>query len=96
MRVLLIDRGFIDGLDLWKLKHKHNIDFVIPSKTTMDITKDAREHRNICSDKDTGVWREANEKIEVTGLRGLPSYDQYGDEEHNKKSKYRRILLRTH
>lgn len=93
MRVLLIDRGFIDGLDLWKLKQKHNIDFVIPSKTTMDITKDAREQRNVCSDKDTGVWRGANEKTEVMGIRGLTSYDQYGDEEHNKKSKYSKDFI---
>ena len=93
IKVLLIDRGFIDGIDLWKLKHKHEIDFVIPAKTTMDITNDARGHRNSSSDRDTGIWRESNEKIEVAGIRGLTSYDQYGDAKHNRKNKNSRDFV---
>jgi len=87
IKVLLIDRGFIDGIDLWKLKHTHGIDFVIPSKTTMDITNDARGHRNSAVDRESGIWREANDTVEVVGIRGLTSYDHYGDEKHNKQNK---------
>jgi len=42
IRVLLIDRGFLDGQDLWAIKHEMQIDFVIPSKDNMQITADAR------------------------------------------------------
>lgn len=88
IKVLLIDRGFLDGVKLWKLKHDFEIDFIIPSKTTMDITKDARGHRNSRADREIGIWRERSEKVEAIGFRGLNSYDHYGDEEHNQKNKH--------
>lgn len=40
--VLLIDRGFLDGLDLWELKQGLGIDFVVPAKDNMHVTADAR------------------------------------------------------
>ena len=42
LRVLLIDRGFLDGQDLWVLKHELGLDFVVPAKENMRITADAR------------------------------------------------------
>jgi hypothetical protein len=42
IRVLLIDRGFLDGQDLWVIKRRLGIDFVVPSKDKMHITEDAR------------------------------------------------------
>jgi len=86
IKVLLLDRGFIDGLTLWKIKHNFGIDFVIPATTAMDITKDARGLRNR-NNKDS-IWREETEKITAMGIKGLISYDQYGDKEHNKKNRY--------
>jgi len=38
LRVLLIDRGFLDGRDLWVLKHELGLDFVVPAKENMRIT----------------------------------------------------------
>src|SRR3990172_6825677 len=42
VRVLLIDRGFLDGRDLWVLKHSLGVDFVVPAKEGMRITADAQ------------------------------------------------------
>jgi len=85
IKVLLLDRGFIDGITLWKIKHNFGIDFVIPATTTMDVTEDARKLRN---SKGEGIWREETKEISTVGIKGLVSYDQYGDEEHNKKNRY--------
>jgi hypothetical protein len=42
LRVLLIDRGFLDGHDLWVLKHGLGIEFVVPAKSDMRVTADAQ------------------------------------------------------
>ena len=42
LRVLLIDRGFLDGQDLWVLKQGMGIDFVVPAKQDMRVTADAQ------------------------------------------------------
>lgn len=51
LRVLLMDRGFLDGQDLWVLKHDLGIDFVVPSKDKMRVTEDAR---GMCRRKEDG------------------------------------------
>lgn len=43
LRALLIDRGFLDGQDLWVLKHELGLDFVVPAKADMRVTTDAQE-----------------------------------------------------
>lgn len=90
IKVLLIDRGFIDGENLWKIKYVYGIDFIIPSKTNMTITQDARGLRSVKENEI--IWRETTENkkgeaIAVMGVKDLVSYDQYGDEAHNKKNK---------
>jgi hypothetical protein len=85
IKILLLDRGFIDGITLWIIKHDFKIDFIIPATTTMDVTKDARGLRNSNGDY---LWRELTGEIAAIGIKGLLSYDQYGDEEHNKKNRY--------
>ena len=37
IKIVLADRGFIDGHQMYQLKHKMGIDFVIPAKRNMDI-----------------------------------------------------------
>ncbi|MEW6558435.1 MAG: transposase, partial [Elusimicrobiota bacterium] len=90
IKVLLLDRGFIDGLTLWKIKHNFRIDFVIPATTTMDITNDARCFRNKIAD---GLWREVTREISAVGIKGLTSYDQYGDEKHNRKDRHNKNFV---
>jgi Transposase DDE domain. len=68
--VVLLDRGFTSGEDLWVLKHRRGLDFVIPSRDDMHITRDARELR---------VFSETVEEddLEVYAVTGLSSWDQY-------------------
>ena len=98
LRVLLVDRGFLDGQDLWMLKRQIGIDFVVPAKDNMLITADSR---GLCRrdedgetifkeeragkkkvDKDGKVMWER--QVSVVGVAELRSYDQYGDAEHVK------------
>jgi len=42
MKVLLVDRGFINGPQIGRLKQDHGIDTVIPIRSDMDILEDVR------------------------------------------------------
>ena len=42
MKVLIVDRGFIDGPRIGQLKTKHGVDTVIPVRKNMDILQDVR------------------------------------------------------
>lgn len=86
IKILLLDRGFIDGETLWTIKQEFNIDFVIPATKVMEITQDVRQLRN--SKGSEKIWREVTKDISVIGIQGLESYDQYGDEQHNKENRY--------
>ena len=83
IKLLVIDRGYLDGLTLWTLKHTYHIDWIIPAKTSMTVTKDARGLRDTIDVKK--IFREDRKGLKVVGIVGLTSYDQYGDEEHQKK-----------
>ncbi len=100
LRVLLMDRGFLDGQDLWALKAELGIDFVVPSKDKMRVTEDAR---GLCRQAEDGEGAFKGERagkkkvdksgkvkwegqVSAVGVAGLASYDQYGDEEHAKRA----------
>jgi hypothetical protein len=83
LKLLLIDRGYLDGLTLWTLKHTYGIDWVIPARTDMAVTKDARGLRE--KTDAASLFRGERKDLEVVGLKGLISYDQYGDEAHQLK-----------
>jgi hypothetical protein len=55
IRVLLMDRGFLDGETLWTLKHDLDIDWVIPARSDMDATTGARQLAQQPIDPGTGV-----------------------------------------
>lgn len=91
LKVLLIDRGFLDGEALWQLKHELHMDFVVPAKSNMHITQDARSLKRerpdddyVCYAERPGDERQQGE-VKLRGIRGLVSYDQYGNAEHQKK-----------
>lgn len=42
LKVLLVDRGFIDGSQIGKLKTEYGVDTVIPVRKNMDILQDVR------------------------------------------------------
>jgi hypothetical protein len=100
IQVLLIDRGFLDGADLWLLKHQWGIDFVVPAKENMHVTADAQglarqeadgqsiigAHRGGAAkrDKKGRVRREG--QVTVVGVADLGSYDQYGEAEQAQQA----------
>lgn len=97
LRVLLLDRGFLDGQDLWALKHTLGIDFVVPAKEDMRVTADARGLCRQPADGETlfaaewaGKKPDATGKQEgqasVVGIAALRSYDQYGTSEHGRRA----------
>jgi hypothetical protein len=100
LRVLVMDKGFLDGATLWTLKHDLKIDFVVPSKDTMPVTTDARILAQRATDRATvfpqtrpGTPRVRPDgtvhwhgQVTVVGLAGLVSYDQYGTAEHARQA----------
>ncbi len=84
VKVLLVDRAFIDGVLLWWLGKKMKIHFVIPARSNMEVSQDIRGFR---SEKAEGqrVFGEEAKAVRVLGVRGLLSYDQFGEEEPKKR-----------
>ena len=83
VKVLLVDRAFIDGVLLWWLWKKRKIHFVIPARTNMEVSQDLRGFRSEKADGERVFWEETKE-VRVLGVRGLLSYDQFGEEGHKR------------
>jgi hypothetical protein len=92
---VVFDKGFLDGTDLWWLD-QHGITFVVPAKTNMVVTADARAQAATGEGSTVGrrvhtvrhgqgkvAWTERLE-TEVVGITGLTTYDQYGTPEHGR------------
>jgi hypothetical protein len=84
VKVLLVDRGFIDGVLLWWLWKKMGIRFVIPARRNMEVSQDLRGFRSEKADGQRVFWEETKE-VKVLGVRGLLSYDQFGEEGHKRR-----------
>lgn len=103
IQVLLMDRGFLDGADLWVLKHDLHIDFVVPAKDAMRVTRDARalgrraaDGESIFPQERAGTKKERKDgrvrwdgQVTVVGVATLTSYDQYGTAEHTAQANRR-------
>jgi len=70
IRLLLIDRGFMDGKLFNFLKEK-NIDFIIPTKDNMHITSDMRGLIKL----DGTITAEASDGTELAGVSSLRTLD---------------------
>lgn len=88
IRLLLVDRGFLDGGRLWTLKHKRGIDFIIPSKTDMVVTQDIRGMRNLPEDEHLRrqEWDTEKGTVHAVGVRSLTTFDQYRDPKRKRVS----------
>lgn len=84
LQVLLVDRGFIDGVLLWWLSKKMKIKFVIPARSNMEVSQDIRGFRSEKADGQR-VFTEESKEMKAMGVRGLLSYDQFGEEEHGRR-----------
>jgi Transposase DDE domain len=87
LETIVIDRGYLDGEDLWRVDQKGVI-FVICGKANMAVTQDAqglaKGERAIVRERVVrrGHGKTATDqrlRTELVGLEALTSYDQYGD-----------------
>ena len=97
---VVLDRGFLDGTDLWWLDQQ-GLSFVVPAKTTMAVTADARAQA--AAGEEVTVGRRAHTvrhgqgktarterlETEVVGITGLTTYDQYGTPEPERQANRR-------
>ncbi len=106
IKKILIDRGFLDGEDLWWL-NEQEIKFVVPAKKDMEIVK---EVRNLAGQKDDEhIFKEermefvrlkdgeekskiVKGKTSVVGVSGLTCYDAYGSEGHDKNKNSKKFV----
>jgi hypothetical protein len=94
---VIFDKGFWDGPTLWWLDQQE-ITFVVPAKTNMAVTADARAQaaagegiavarrvHMVRHGQGRTAWTERLE-TEVVGITGLTTYDQYGTPEHTRRA----------
>jgi hypothetical protein len=92
IKVLVMDRGFLDGETLWTIKQSYGVDFVIPSKDDMRVTTEARAFRQQKTGDEDLIWAERpgqgdplTGQVRLYGVKAVTAYDQYGDADHQKK-----------
>ena len=97
---VVFDRGFLDGTDLWWLDQQ-GLTFVVPAKTNMAVTADARAQAMAGEGITRGrrvhtvrhgqgrTARSERLETEVVGITGLTTYDQYGPPEHGRQANRR-------
>ena len=107
IKMIVVDRGFLSGKNLWEIKDKFGIDFLIYSKSNMDITKelknkkneyDEMKKKNLPIPKD--YFFQQDEDTEVYGFNNLSWFWTYGDTLHQEKIKkklYKKdVQFKTH
>lgn len=91
---IVIDRGYLDGEDLWQV-HRQGIRFVVVSKANMAVTQDAqalakRERRQVrervVRHGHGKTAREERLRTELVGIEGLTTYDSYGEPEQTQSA----------
>ena len=92
IETIVIDRGYLDGADLWQV-HQQGVIFVVTSKAGMTVTADAQalakgERAKVREQVVRhGHGKEAKEerlRTELVGIEALTSYDAYGDPEQTQ------------
>ena len=92
IQVLLMDMGFLDGETLWTIKHSYHIDFVVPSKHNMHVSREACSFRKmkvdgeyLFRDERPGDGPKHKGHVRLFGVKEVTAYDQYGDADHQKR-----------
>jgi hypothetical protein len=100
LQKVVFDKGFLDGTDLWWLDQQ-GLTFVVPAKTNMAVTADARAQAMAGEGITVGrrvhtvrhgqgrTARSERLEMEVVGIAGLTTYDQYGPPEHGRQANRR-------
>jgi len=79
IKLLVVDRGFLDGGRLWTLKHKLHIDFIIPAKTNLEITADIRGMRDLPEDDilHRQEWKTDKGVVRAIGVKDLTTFETF-------------------
>lgn len=89
---IVIDRGYVDGEDLWQV-HQQGVIFVVVGKTHMVVTQDAqalakgeraRVRERVVRHGHGKTAREERLRTELIGIEGLTTYDSYGEPEQTQ------------
>jgi hypothetical protein len=89
---IVIDRGYVDGEDLWQVQ-KLGVIFVVIGKTNMAVTQDAqtlakgeraRVRERVVRHGHGKTACEERLRTELVGIEGLTSYDSYGEPEQTQ------------
>src|SRR6266702_4388503 len=92
IRTIVIDRGYLDGQDLWQV-HQQGVLFVVVGKANMVVTQDAqalaKRERVQVRERVVrhGYGKTATEerlRTELVGLEALTTYDSYGAPEQTR------------
>src|SRR3989441_3404355 len=84
---IVIDRGYLDGEDLWQV-HQQGVIFVVVGKANMTVTQDAQAlakrervqvRERVVRHGHGKTAREERLRTELVGIEGLTTYDDYGD-----------------
>lgn len=77
IKLILADRGFIDGEQMWRIKNELNVDFIIPAKKNMEIWKDVVGLRH-SHENEVVMWPYGKQGQSGGFLvEGAVSYSQY-------------------
>lgn len=92
IETIVIDRGYLDGEDLWQVDQK-GIRFVIVGKSTMAVVQDAqgiakgeraRVRERVVTHGHGKTAQEERLRTELVGIEALTSYDSYGKAEETQ------------
>jgi len=84
---IVIDRGYLDGEDLWQV-HQQGIIFVVVGKAHMAVTQDAQAlakgeraqvRERVVRHGHGKTATQERLRTELVGIEGLTTYDAYGD-----------------
>ena len=87
IKLVIADRGFLNGAHLWELKYKMKIDFIVPAKVGMIIREDAIGLHKNYKDKPLAEWAYGKGKCQGYGVDGLKSYFEYNPQGIKDNSK---------
>jgi Transposase DDE domain len=94
IRTIVIDRGYLDGEDLWQV-HQQGVIFVIVGKANMTVTQDAqalakrervRTRERLVHHGHGKTATEERLRTELVGIEGLTTYDSYGAPEQTQQA----------
>ena len=82
IKLIIADRGFLNGPQMWVLKHVMKIDFIIPARSGMIVREDAIKLRSIYEKegKNSAQWPYGKGNCSGYGVEKLLSYKDYNPE----------------